>query len=195
MDLEKRIGELEERLYELERLSEFVELHTGKKNVVMQITTMGEKIIDNFRFRGSSFGRSLVAPSGTGVQDLFADGRATRRNFLPLFHLIFGREWPRFQQVNKWDGVDPYQIAQGKSQLLTTLLLFCEKAQEKNPISTVDQLIDLVRVKWNEKRIQDMNNFKYWSYQEKKEIKVVLYNLSEIEMLIREHVYGTSSAV
>ncbi len=195
IELEKKVGDLEERLYELERLNEFIELHTGKKNVVMQISAMGEKIVDNFRFRGSSFGRSLAAPTGNTVSSLFADGRITRRNFLPLFHLIFGKEWPRFQQVNKWEGSDPFQVAQGKSQLLTTLLLFCEKEQEKDPIQTVDQLIGLIKLKWLQKRIQDMNNFKYWSYKDKSEIKVTLYTLDEIEMRVRDHVYGTSNTV
>lgn len=155
----------ETRLEELEVLYTFVSLHTGKESIPAIMATLGGKIRDTFKFRGNVFGRLLLAPI-EGPKGLREVAKLSLKNYIPLYHLIFGKDWHSYQQVNKFQAPWPYQVAVAKCGLLMHLMA----------MSTTDTWEEFLREttqNWHKKVIQDQNKSSYFEYQHKRKIEVL----------------------
>ncbi len=157
----------EERLAELEVLYKFLFLHTGKESVNGIISTLGGKIRDAFKFRGNVFGRLLVAPK-SGPDGLIEVAQMSLSNYIPLYHLIFGKDWHSYQQVKKFEAPWPYQVACQKSQVLMHLITM------SYPTKDWDEFLKEIRTNWFKQVIQDQNKSEYFDYQKKQKIEVSL---------------------
>lgn len=169
------------RLEELERLYEFCKLHTGKESISGIVSTLGSKIYEAFKFRGNTFGRLLLPPE-PGVEGLISVAEKTRKNYIPLFHLVYGKEWHHYQQMSKYESGIPYQVACAQSALLTHLFMMCKGATDW------DEFIHTLTVKWKQKAIQDLCKGSYYDYRQSpaKRVDFVAYDLPTILALLGE---------
>jgi len=165
----------ETRLEELEMLYEFCKLHTGKESVPAIINSLGSKIRDAFKFRGNVLGRLLLAPL-PGPNGLKEIAQKSLKNYIPLYHLIFGKDWHSYQQVNKFEAPWPYQVAVSKSQLMMHLMAM-------NTSETWDEFTRELTVNWHKKVIQDQNKSNYFEYKTQRKIEVLSYYRLFIECL------------
>lgn len=178
MEKEMSEKEREMRAFELEKLYEFIKLHTGKEDVTMQVVSMGEKIRDAFKWRGQTFGRLLMTPE-PGVDGLIRVAISTRKNYLPCFHMVFKDSWHTYQQMRKYEGPEVYQVVTAKSDYWTTMLLFCKEA------STWEELVDGVKKHYASKRMTELNKAEWLDYQNRTDGKPTkrsqkLYELGEL---------------
>lgn len=169
------ISDDQARLFELEKLHTFVRLHTGKEDVTMQMVSLGEKIKNAFKWRGAPFGRLLITPEA-GVDGLIRVALATRKNYIPLFHLVFKDSWHTYQQVTKYEGPEVYQVVSGKSDYWTAMILMCKTA------TTWEELAHGIKRNFNSQVMKDLNKVTYKDYSTRPatDKTQALYTLNEL---------------